>query len=246
MPVIAALVAAALVGPPVVVHDAQERSTLGSVGARPGAFAHEPVVYRREADGWVQFWMLYARNDQDRGVLRTGRHAGDWEMVQVRADGSEAVFAQHSGAERCPLRGRPVVYVANGSHASYFVPGVRDRLWPDPNDEADGRGLRVTPRVEPVGDWARWPGRWGGARAGWVPGEMDSPRGPAFQPQGRWSNPEGWAAAARRCTREDCDRRGECDGAETAIAATLAVLGFLGALVFGMRRMRRVVAAAAG
>jgi hypothetical protein len=69
---------------------------------------------------------------------------------------------------------------------------------------------------------------------------MSSPRGPAFQAQGRWTNPEGWAAAARRCTREDCDRRGECDGAETAAAAVLAVLGLLGAVMVGWRRMRRV------
>ena len=26
--------------------------------------------------------------------------------------------------------------------------------------------------VEPLGDWARWPGRWGEARAGWVPGRV--------------------------------------------------------------------------
>src|ERR1700754_917390 len=129
----AALLAALALMGPVVVHDRDERSSLGSVGARPGTVAADPVVYRRVADGWVQFWMLYAHNDQDRGVLRTGRHAGDWEMVQVRLDGSEAVFAQHSGAERCAVHGRLVVYVANGSHASYFVPGVRDRMWPDPN-----------------------------------------------------------------------------------------------------------------
>ena len=51
---------------------------------------------------------------------------------------------------------------------------------------------------------------------------MDSPRGPAFQPQGRWSDPDGWAAAARPCTRRDCDQRGECDGRETAIAGGAA------------------------
>ena len=81
-PVIALLAAAALIGPPVVVHDSAERSPLTSVGVRPGTFADGPVVYRRVADGWVQYWMAFARNDQDRGVLRTGRHAGDWEMVQ--------------------------------------------------------------------------------------------------------------------------------------------------------------------
>jgi hypothetical protein len=241
--VIAVLAAAALLGPPVVVHDAQERSPLASVGARPGAFATAPVVYRRVADGWVQFWLLYVRNDQDRGLLRTGRHAGDCEMVQVRADGSEAVFAQHAGAERCPasaarVPGRAVRrYVANGSHASYFVPGVRDRMWPDPNDEARGDGAVVVPRVEPVGAWARWPGRWGGARAGWVPGETDSPRGPAFQPDGRWSDPEGWARRARPCTLKRCDEVGECDARETLAVAALPAAAVL--IVVGLRRRRR-------
>ncbi|MFL5904085.1 MAG: Vps62-related protein, partial [Solirubrobacteraceae bacterium] len=78
---------------------------------------------------WLQYWLFYAQNAQDRGIVHTGRHAGDWEMVQLRlAHGApvEAVYAQHSGAERCgwdDVRhegGHPVVYVANGSHASYF------------------------------------------------------------------------------------------------------------------------------
>ena len=30
-----------------------------------------------------------------------------------------------------------------------------------------------------------------GARAGWFPAEQSSPPGPAFQGQGRWSDPEG-------------------------------------------------------
>jgi hypothetical protein len=239
--VTALLAALALLGP-VVVHDADERSPLGSVGTRPGTVAAEPVVYERVSDGWVQYWMLFARNDQDRGVLRTGRHAGDWEMVQFRLDGSEAVYAQHSGAERCPggavagRAGRPVVYLANGSHAAYFRPGVRDRMWPDPNDEADGRGRVVTPRVEPLGAWVRWPGRWGSARAGWVPGEMDSPRGPAFQPQGRWSDPEGWARRARPCTFGRCDEAGECDTTETLMGVALPAVVLLIGLGFARRR----------
>ena len=112
-----------------------------------------------------------------------------------------------------------MIYLANGSHAAYFRPGVRDRTWPDPNDEADGRGETVVPPVEPLGDWADWPGRWGGARASWIPGEMDSPRGPALQPQGRWSDPDAWARAARPCTFDRCDEAGECDGREVAAAA---------------------------
>jgi hypothetical protein len=199
--------------------------------------------------------MLFEGNSQDRGILRTGIHAGDWEMIQLRMRRGrpvQAVYSQHSGAESCGFRWaarggqRPIVYLAKGSHAAYFRAGVRDRTWPDPNDVADGDGARVRPRLVRITatrpGWMRYPGRWGDTRAGWVPGEMDSPRGPAFQPQGRWTNPEGWAAAARRCTREDCDRRGECDETETVMAAGSAVVGFLGALLFGVRRMRRVLA----
>jgi hypothetical protein len=189
--------------------------------------------------------MAYASNDQDRGVLRTGRHAGDWEMVQFRLDGSEAVYAQHSGAERCAgdavetRDGHPVVYVANGSHAAYFRPGVRDRMWPDPNDEARGDGAVVTPPVQPLGDWVDWPGRWGGARAGWVPGEMDSPRGPAFQPQGRWGDPEGWARRARPCTFGRCDELGECDTRESLMGVAAPVAALLVLVGWARRRSSR-------
>jgi Vacuolar protein sorting-associated protein 62 len=246
--VTALLAIVALLGP-VVVHDSREGSPLGSVGPRPGTFAALPTVYERTVGDWRQWWLAYARNDQDRGILRTGRHAGDWELVQVRLDDAgrpvEAVYSQHSGAERCPWSaveqrgGRPVIYVANGSHAAYFRPGVRDRTWPDPNDEADGRGSVVVPRTEPLGAWRSFPGFWPahrGSRAGWIPGEMDSPRGPAFQPQGRWSDPDAWARAARPCTFDGCDEVGECDGRETAIL--IAVPAALALAVAGARRRR--------
>lgn len=225
------LIAAVTLGP-VVVHDSRETSGLGSVAA-PGRFSPEPVVYERRVGEWRQWWLGFAENDQDRGVVRTGRHAGDWELIQVR-DGVEVVYSQHSGMERCPwsaveLRdGRPVVYLANGSHAAYFRPGVRDRMWPDPNDEADGRGATVIPRVEPLGDWADWPGLWGGARAGWVPGEMDSPRGPAFQDR----DPND----ARPCTFDRCDVAGECDSREVLLPLAAPVLAALA--VIGLRRRR--------
>ena len=93
------LIAAVTLGP-VVVHDSRETSELGSV-AGPGAFAAEPVVYERQVGEWRQWWLGFAQNDQDRGIVRTGRHAGDWELIQIR-EGVEAVYSQHSGAERCP------------------------------------------------------------------------------------------------------------------------------------------------
>jgi hypothetical protein len=235
------LIAAATAVGPVLVHDSRETSDLASVGERPGTFVPAPVVYERKVGEWRQWWLAFADNDQDRGIVRTGRHAGDWELVQVR-EGVEAVYAQHSGAERCPwdaveLRdGRPVVYLANGSHAAYFRPGVRDRTWPDPNDEADGRGRTVVPPVEPIGGWARWPGRWGGARRSWVPGEMDSPPGPAFQPDGRWSDPEAFARSARPCTHDRCDEAGECDSREVLLPLGAPLLAAL--TVIGLRRRR--------
>jgi hypothetical protein len=177
-----------------------------------------PLVYGRAArDGegrlWLQYWLLFTDNPQDRGVLRTGRHSGDWELLQLRLGRDrtpvEATFAQHAWAEGCSWdeleteRSAPVVYVANGSHALYPRAGTADRPWPDPNDEADGGGRRVRPPVERVSAgaprWMAWPGRWGADDGGWVPGEQASPRGPAFQAD-RWDDPGRFhAAEARPC-----------------------------------------------
>ena len=227
---------------PVLVHDASERYPARAVQG------DTPEVYERRADGWVQYWIWFEANPQDRGVLRSGRHAGDWELVQYREDGSEAVYAQHSGAERCASRdvelrnGRPVVYVANASHAAYFHAGVRDRMWPDPNDEADGRGriqhptaVSVTANAPP---WMRYRGRWGGARAGWFPPEQSSPLGPAFQGM-RWDDPEAFARSARPCTARRCVSVGACDGGETALAGGVVALVLLAGFGWWRRRRRR-------
>jgi hypothetical protein len=177
-----------------------------------------PLVYGRAArDGedrlWLQYWLFFSDNPQDRGIVRTGRHTGDWELLQLRLGRDrrpvEATFAQHTWAEGCSWSDlereadAPVVYVANGSHALYPRAGRADRPWPDPNDEADGRGRRVRPPVELVAAdtprWMAWPGRWGEDDGGWVPGEQPSPRGPAFQPD-RWDDPGRFhAAEARAC-----------------------------------------------
>jgi hypothetical protein len=182
----------------------------------PGAGS--PRVYGRATDDgrgglWLQYWLFFTDNRQDRGIFRTGRHRGDWELLQVRLGPGrrpvEATFAQHTWAEGCAWgeieheASAPVVYVANGSHALYPRPGTGDRPWPDPNDEADGRGRRARPPVEPVGArsprWMAWPGRWGEDGGGPVPGEQPSPRGPAFQPD-RWDDPARFhAAQARPC-----------------------------------------------
>lgn len=247
---------------PVVVHDSREQFPLTAVATAPATIPgldhdRRPAAYgriKRTSDGgaWLQYWLYYRGQDQDRGIVRTGRHESDWEMVQFRLDARgrpvQAVYAQHSGAERCgwgavELRGgHPVVYAAHGSHASYLRAGVRDRTWPDPNDEADGRGRVTRPRLVRVTTssprWMRWDGRWGGARARWwVPGEQDSPRGPAFQAQGRWSDPDAWADHARSC-HAGCNHVDECDGREQAVGMG-GVLALLGAVALGRRTRRR-------
>jgi hypothetical protein len=211
-----------------------------------------PTAYARFARGsdgrtWLQYWLFFLSNDQDRDPLRTGRHEGDWELVQVRLGPSRApdrvTLSQHSWGERCSWReavrdgGRPVVHVAHASHALYARPGTGDRPWPDPNDEARGDGTLVRPRVVPVSErspsWVAWPGRWGGSEAGVVPGEHPSPRGPAHQPQGRWSDPSRWDAEhARPCGAGPPPRH-----AQTALLA--AALAGLGALALRRRRHRR-------
>jgi hypothetical protein len=175
-------------------------------------------VYGRAArDGggrlWLQYWVFFTRNTQDRGIVRTGRHTGDWELLQLEIghDGrpARATFAQHTWAEGCSWSeleregDAPVVYVAGGSHALYPRAGTADRPWPDPNDEADGRGVEARPPLERVTAseprWMAWPGRWGEDGGGLVPGEQPSPRGPAFQPE-RWNDPGLFhAAEARGC-----------------------------------------------
>jgi len=176
-----------------------------------GDVAYGHAVRDRPGRVWLQYWLFSTDNLQDRGIVRTGRHEGDWELVQVGLDATRRpatlTLAQHSWAEGCAWgrRGpRPVVFVANGSHASYATPAAHQRPWPDPDDEARGDGRRVLPRVAPIGDrepeWVTWPGRWGGSKAAWWnPVENGSPRGPAFQSAGQWRDPAGFHAGARAC-----------------------------------------------
>jgi hypothetical protein len=204
---------------PQLRYDAQESVFASAVdgsrhraapGVPPRVYGH---VARERGETWLQYWIFYPSNPQDRGILRTGRHEGDWELVQVRVDDGgrarEATFAQHTWAEGCGWSGvrreggAPVVFVANGSHASYSRPGTHDRFFPDPNDEADGRGRRQRPAAERITDgapaWVAWPGRWGRTRARLVPSEASSPRGPRYQANDAWRRPASYADDAVAC-----------------------------------------------
>lgn len=239
---------------PLYVYDRRERDFAVSVaaarhwspGQRPPRLggSRRPTVYghvAREPSGelWLQYWTFHLDNPQDRGIVRTGRHRGDWELVALRLDSPRrpqlAAYAQHSWIEACPWSrvsrtggGEvPIVHVAHGSHAALFAPGYADRPWPDPNDEADGAGRRLRPAVAVIRDrspsWVGWPGRWGGTEAGWVPGEHPSPQGPAFKIP--WSNPAEVLTRARDCGSGPPPRPLQTAGLGLAVVAACGGVG---------------------
>ncbi len=158
---------------------------------------------KTDSDGrlWLQYWLFYFYNDYNLAG-GFGLHEGDWETVQLRMGDERpdlAVYAQHRLAEVAPweevekLEGSPdtpLVYVARGSHASYFHAGYHEtEAW---YDVADGK--RRTPKLtlEIVDDdspsWVRWPGRWGDTRARLAGLEQPSPTGPGAKAQ--WDDPK--------------------------------------------------------
>jgi hypothetical protein len=155
-------------------------------------------------DLWLQYWFFYFFNDYNLigAFLHAGLHEGDWEMIQVRLRDEEpdlAVFCQHAGATKrdwgqidlIPGTERPFVYVARGSHASYFEPGTHwTGHW---FDHADGKRRSPELTLDVVDDgedawrWMRWPGSWGDTKTTGNPLDSNSPRGPAAHSQ--WDDP---------------------------------------------------------
>jgi hypothetical protein len=163
---------------------------------------------------WLQYWLFYYYNDK--GLLGSGLHEGDWEMVQFRigADGTPeaATYAQHTYGEKAdwadvekengPHGPAPVVYCARGSHASYFRPGTYTQapVIPDHNDD---KGPRVRPQLTVISTespaWVAWPGRWGSTghvlKLPFVTIGADSPPGPRFHDA--WNSPCGFHDKAK-------------------------------------------------
>lgn len=150
-------------------------------------------------------------------------HEGDWEGVTVVTPPGDpnqvayVVYAAHKGAFRYaasslrmmgPDKTRPVVYVADGSHAAYpiacrhepcFEPiglaaaGLVDvpegrfdggASWPrNPDDKCDlsGRGSCLLSLSDQP--WTNWPGQWGDGceSACGGAGEVNSPQSPGVQ-----------------------------------------------------------------
>lgn len=164
---------------PILYYDSRERFLAQSVDGRPD------VIYGREVDGWLQYWIWYTENYS----RCKGRHEGDWEMVQVRP-GTDAAYARHADGQRRPWgavrasEGRPHVYVASGTHASYFEPGWHRRTAVS-LERANGR-VQCHPTLEllPETGWPLSPRRWGR--------DPNSPRSPGAHMQ--WRRPTQWAS----------------------------------------------------
>jgi hypothetical protein len=174
--------------------DAQKFQTSRSYRDRIYGHVH-PV-----ANGaWLEYWFFYYYNH-----FIFDDHEGDWEMIQVFVNNNlepqAAVYAQHSGNSWCPWakvpkeRGRPVVFVAIGSHASYFSPGDHSFFHGLANDHTDGnvkRPIKLIRLGEKRPRWVNWPGSWGASkRVG----------GPKFHDQ--WADPQKFY--------ENADLDGDC------------------------------------
>ena len=161
----------------------------------------------------VQYWFFYAFNP---GTLN--QHQGDWEMMQIVLDSTEtpqyAVYSQHHAGERAEWKDvekvdgtHPRVYVALGSHASYFRPyqgklGMESDTLGDaytlkPEDlEIIHLGEKGTGNHPSSQDWLEFGGRWGDwARR--VDASLGA-AGPSGPGQGenaeKWLNPVSWGS----------------------------------------------------
>jgi hypothetical protein len=185
---------------------------LGDARRMEGEERYAGRLYGRvlEEDGrtWLQYWFWLYYNPKN--LFGFGKHEGDWEMIQLGlgADGEPelATYAQHDSGEARQVRadkvefvergGRrhPVVYVSPYSHASYFGPGTHPYVLGI--DHPYGDGPEALLPVEPFGDWARWPGRWGNSERVIARRIGNGPPSPGHQGS-KWRS----AAAFHRATK---------------------------------------------
>jgi hypothetical protein len=147
----------------------------------------------------IQYWFFYPYND----FIASANHEADWEHITVSAtsngDFHSVWYAQHSGgirytASQIAWNGtHPIVYSADGSHASYpaagdwyLAPAVYDHTYTGgPTWQTWTNWVNVGEKSAPRSGqlFIKYGGRWGEV------GELDDtsgPQGPSFQ--GSWNS----------------------------------------------------------
>ena len=197
---------------------------------------YQPTLYARVVEGTdgghtvVQYWIFYFFNDW------RNFHEGDWELAQLSFPGLTAeellekdeqpilaAYSQHQAGQRMlwsdmESRGlvvetHPVVYVAQGSHANYFIPG---NFWS--GLDFDDTGLSSWQVINPEQldvvmldeieadsagtEWLQFRGYWGeylGFSISvldlkfWQHGPFGPPWTKGEQWNHRWTHPDDWA-----------------------------------------------------
>jgi hypothetical protein len=201
--------------------DYEQWSQRISMGTAPTTYAR--VVGDPSHTGQIalQYWFFYVFNDYN------NKHEGDWEMIQLDFDASDAQqalalkpaevgYSQHDGAERAHWGDskleivdgtHPVVYPASGSHANYYRPALylgRSAAQGVGCDDTQGPSRELRPRVafmptDSVAYLAAYP--WLGYDGHWgeeQPGFYNGPTGPNTKVQ--WTTPITWADTTWRDT----------------------------------------------
>lgn len=159
------------------------------------------AVRGSNGDLYLQYWFWYLYNDSSASGVTN--HEGDWELAQIHLDDEEepvfATYSQHGHQETCAwgfmfkTEGHPQVWPAKGRHANYFSSGEHPSEFFGSPDVTDSGGRSLVPQVVDVSNapgFLQWPGQWGSSLdTTWLVPEASSPRGPAFQPGRRWSDP---------------------------------------------------------
>ena len=229
----------------------------------PVAYAH--IQTEPGFDGLaLQYWFFYYFNDWN------NTHEGDWEMIQLAFDADSAgealqqepvrvAYSQHEGGEIADWdegkvkkeEGRPVVYVARGSHANYFEPGIyigvaREGAGFGCEDSSDPlRRVPLEARLVPDEvsgpdspfAWIEFEGRWGELQGK----HFDGPTGPGQK--GKWDKPFTWEVDLRDYSEKMPE--GEVLGLDP-LKPICAIIGFGSLLLNGFQQWPAPVGAAIG
>jgi hypothetical protein len=185
-----------------------------TVGRTPAVYAHVATDPAHPGKLALQYWLFYVFNDWN------NLHEGDWEMIQLVFDASNAAqalrrtpvevgYSQHEGAERAAWDDdklervdgtHPVVHPASGSHANFFDEALYLGSSAEQGvgcDDTRGPTIEVRPVVRTIPSdpaQARQAFPWIAFQGRWGelrPAFFNGPTGPNLKTQ--WTAPIAWS-----------------------------------------------------